>query len=319
MDNNQNQMNGIQSQNVIDANGGQNIGVQGMSQQQMPVNNGMSQSMPQQQMPVNNGMGQGMPQQQMQVNNGMGQGIPQQQMPINNTMMPGMTMNGGSAPKNNNAVLIVIIVIIGIIIVGLGGFIAVSLLGNNGDHTYTEIEDVETEDINDGSVGNVDNSNTQNITYDGYTYKVDAGVVYQEQGEVLMVRNAAGTVVVQLSSAYGDYNGYLSYSDKLKQELVDSGYGTITYETKQYNKRDYMVFSGSYENVPFQFFIVGLDKTHVMQGLMITKTGNEFTDGYNLVEDFVSDAKGVGTGEGSSSFSVEIPKSNNDNFFQQIQ
>ena len=288
MDNNQ--MNGMQ--NNMNPNGVQN---------QVPVDNGMNQTMAQPAaMPVNNGMPQAMPQ-QMPMN-----GMPQQQMP------------GAPAPKKSNTGLIILIIVIGVVILGLAGFIGFSLLGgessNGGDNP--EVEEVVEDD---GNVGQVDNSNTQTITHNGYNYNVDKGIVYQVQNGMLLVRNTAGNVQAQMSSAYGSYAQYLASSESLKQELVTAGYGTITYETKKYNNRDYMVFSGTYQNIPFQFFIVGLDSTHVIQGLMITKTGTEWNDGYNMVEDFVSDVNGTGSGETSSSFSVSIPGSNNGTFFQQIK
>ena len=335
MDNNQ--MNGMQNnmnpngvQNQVPVDNGMN---QTMAQPAaMPVNNGMAQAMPQQ-MPVDPGMTQAIPQQMpmdngmvqpaaMPVNNGMPQAMPQQ-MPMNG--MPQQQMPGAPAPKKSNTGLIILIIVIGVVILGLAGFIGVSLLGgessNGGDNPEVEEVAPDQEDVNgdDGNVGQVDNSNTQTITHNGYNYNVDKGIVYQVQNGMLLVRNTAGNVQAQMSSAYGSYAQYLASSESLKQELVTAGYGTITYETKKYNNRDYMVFSGTYQNIPFQFFIVGLDSTHVIQGLMITKTGTEWNDGYNMVEDFVSDVNGTGSGETSSSFSVSIPGSNNGTFFQQIK
>lgn len=332
MDNNQNQMNGMQPQNNVDSNAIQNTVAtdNGMNQemvQQVPVNNGMAPGM-QQQAPVNNGMAPGI-QQQVPVNNGVAPVMSQQQVPMNNGMAPmsqQIPVNGGQAPKSNNTLLIVIIVVLGVVILGLAGFIGVSLLnGNETTGAGSEIEDVETEEEveeevdDDINVGTIDNANTQKITHDGYTYTVDSNVVYQVQDGMLLVRNSASTVVIQMTSAYGSYAQYLASSESLKQQLINSGYGTITYQTQKYNNRDYMVFSGTYNNIPFQFFIVGLDDTHVIQGMMITKTGSEFTDGYNLMEDFVSDVNGTSTGDTSSSFSVQIPNSNNGTFFQPIQ
>lgn len=335
MDNNQmngmqNNMNpnGVQNQVPVDNGMNQNMAQpaampvdNGMVQpaampQQAPVDAGMTQAMPQQQMPMDSGMGQPMPQ-QMPINNGM-----QQQMPVNG--MPQQQMPGAPAPKKSNTGLIILIIVIGVVILGLAGFIGVSLL--NGDSSNggndPEVEDVETDDVqqeDDGNVGQVDNSNTQTITHNGYTYNVDKEIVYQVQNNMLLVRNAAVTVSAQMTSAYGSYAQYLASTESLKQQLVSSGYGTITYEAKNFNNRDYMVFSGTYQNIPFQFFIVGLDSTHVIQGLMITKTGNEWTDGYNMVEDFVSDVNGTGSGDTSSSFSVSIPGTNNGTFFQEIK
>ena len=237
-------------------------------------------------------------------------------MPINNGMQQQVPINGSQAPKNNK-VLIIIIIVLGIIIVGLAGVIGMKLLSNDNGNSVREEDNVQS----DGNVGTVDNSyaNTKTINHNGYVFTVDSGVEYREENGVLILVNSANTASVQLTSVYGGYNDYLLHSDSLKQQLETGGYGTITYQAQKYNNRDYMVFSGILNNIPFNFFIVGLDRTHVFQGMMITKTGNEFADGYNLIEDLVSDVNGGGSSDTSSTFSIQIPESNNGEFFQSIQ
>ena len=193
----------------------------------------------------------------------------------NNTALP-------TEPKKKSGGFIVIVIILGLIIIGLGVFIAIKMLGDKSDNGTTNNANTNTNNSQTVNNNTNTNSNTNNnsntvtpttssttTTIGSYTFTVPSDLkVVEKNGEKYYGNE---NVVLFLDSMYYGYNTIIANIDSVKQEIAN--YGTIL-DSKEVviENNKYYIFKLIVDGVEMEYFYTSLDEYETLNGAIKYQT-----------------------------------------------
>ena len=195
-------------------------------------------------------------------------------------VMPAQTMPAQPAKKSNTG-FIVIIIIMALIIIGLGTFLGIKLLGgNSSEPTPTQNP---TQNVVDTPT-NVTNDNV--IDVDGYTFVKPSDLTYNEAKGIYINANLAFNLKVVPES----YEAALTEKDSLVA-TVNNYIPGATYSENTYGTRKYMNFSGVVQGIQTDLYITSLDDETVVMGLLMVNSNYTRTQAYTYLNKIFDSAK----------------------------
>ena len=192
---------------------------------------------------------------------------------INNTVIP-------SEPKKKNGAFIVIILILGLIIVGLGVFIGIKLLGGDKDTTNsTNTNTNNTQTVNNNTNTNTSSNNNTatpttttsdtTTTIGSYTFTIPSDIKVIEKDSTKYYGNE--NLVFVMKSIYYSYNTIVANIDEIKTEfakqstILDSKEVTI-------DGVKYYIFQAIEDGVELEYFYTSLNEYETLAGAMKYQT-----------------------------------------------
>lgn len=162
--------------------------------------------------------------------------------------------------KNSNVGFIIIVIVLGLIIVGLGVFIAIKLLGNNTDNTRTSqnvveptnnstnnnSNDVTPTKTSDDTKKSTDNSNT--VVINGYTFTLPSGLSTVKQDGYTFIGNSNFYIVKEYCTitnefTYDEFAASINQlADELKAQYPELADFSITEEV--YGNQKFLIMGG---------------------------------------------------------------------------
>lgn len=222
--------------------------------------------------------------------------------PETNVVQPAPASVPTQPKKKSNALFIILVIIFTLIIIGLGVFIAIKLLGGNSSGSNnggTKTGDTTTaQETTDDTPTTVDTKNT--YTYKGLTFTIPSTLKIVEKSGSTYIGNEQ--VVFAFSGVYsGTYDYILSSASSIEKELNDEEGKVSSHKEYVIGGKKYYVFEYLYygkEDEPVDFFYTLLDDNIIIGGSLFGNTAQRETT-YTYLNTVLSSVK-TGTSEFSS-------------------
>lgn len=243
-------------------------------------------------------------------NSGMGMGqtiAPGQPQPMNMSQpMMQQPMNGGAnmgAPKDNKTFKILIGVLL-LVIIALGGFVAVKFIGGDKaetketddkkkeptktekEPTKTEKEPEETEDSGNDPIVSEGNY----FEYAGYKFAIPSDVKSQITSTTLMVSDGK-TYSLALSVDRGiSFDTVKTSPAAVAEAMTSEGFVAKDYEFKTYDGIEYFVLNVESDGQAGKLFYAELDDVASVMGMIVVKDETAYNTAFKISSKIIKTA-----------------------------
>ena len=224
--------------------------------------------------------------------------------PLNQTPIAPMPTAAPAAPAKpkKNVLFIIAIIIMSLVIVGLGVFIAIKLLGGKAPEPNQDVQNINTKPTE------VVNTN-ETITFGGLTFTIPTGLEKKTlDGETALVDSTNGYMIfleglTDEESLADVKTQYPSYEEKYKQEITAQGGTYIGASEYTLTGRKYFGVSYYIKNVYSDIVFTEITDNYLFVGSIVYKTSSKDV-AYKSLNELLNSAKSPKAG----SFAKNITK-----------
>ena len=250
----------------------QNQGMAPFSQAPQGINQNMPNNMNYQN-PMN--MPQGMPN-NPNMNPNMNQ-MPNQ-APMNQSSNIGVNPEPSSPKKKGSALLIILIIIL-IGVLGYAGYYWYNELNNKSSNTAS------SNNSNDSSENNSD-SVIPTLTLGNYMFVIPDNFTYESTGTNFTISNSSYAIVLKPIAI--KYSDIVENTDALKNAISNDNVTSDSYDTNSYDGREYLIATGTYSDMPINYFYTSLDENNLLQGIIFKSDNIEnYDESYTYINELI--------------------------------